>query len=138
MRKVFVLFGIFLMSSVFAQTWDDYILEVRGDTVVVKDYVDMGQTASTLHQAIELDPSPTAGRVYELRVNGYYPLASNPTTPADRAVTIAGADYTRMVVNDSPDLPPIVCGFWLNSGGINFANDLTIRNAIVKSVNRIR
>ena len=131
MRKVFlllVLLVIFSMSSVFAQSWDDYILEVRGDTVVIKDYVDMGQTASTLSQAIELDPSPPAGRVYELRVNGYYPLASNPTTPADKAVTIAGTDHTRMVVNDSPDSPPVICGFWLNSGGINFANDLTVKN----------
>ena len=134
MRKVFlllVLFVIFSMSSVFAQTWDDYILEVRGDTVVIKDYIDMGQTANTLNQAIELDPSPPAGRVYELRVNGYYPLASNPTTPADRAVTIAGADYTRMVVNDSPDFPPVICGFLGNSGGISFANDLTVKNASV-------
>ena len=101
MKKVFlllVLFVIFSMSSVLAQTWDDYVLEVRGDTVVVKDYVDMGQTASTLNQAIELDPSPPAGRVYELRVNGYYPLFSNPTTPANRAVTIAGADCTRMII----------------------------------------
>ena len=61
MRKVFlllVMLVIISMSSVFAQTWDDYILEVRGDTVVVKDYVDMEQTASTLNQAIELDPNP--------------------------------------------------------------------------------
>lgn len=83
------------------------------------------------NQAIELDSSPPAGRVYELRVNGYYPLASNPTTPADRAVAIAGADYTRMVVNDSPDFPPVVCGFLGNAGGIRFANDLTVKNAIV-------
>ena len=136
MKKEFlllVLFVILSMSSVLAQTWDDYILEVRGDTVVVKDYVDMEQTASTLNQTIELDTSPPAGRIYELRVNGYYPLASNPTTPADRAVTIAGADYTRMVVNDSPDSPPVICGFWLNSGGINFANDLTIKNVSLMS-----
>jgi len=134
MKKIFVLLVlvvIFLSPSLFAQTWDDYILEVRGDTVVIKDYVDMGQEVNTLNQAIDLDPSPQAGRVYELRVNGYYPLASNPTTPADRAVTIAGADYTPMVVNDSPDLPPIVCGFGLNYGGISVANDLTIKNAVV-------
>ena len=96
MRKVFlllVMLVLFSISSVFAQTWDDYILEVRGDTAVVKDYGDMEQTASTINEAIALDPAPVpAGRVYELRVNGYYPLSSNPTTPADRAVTIAGAD----------------------------------------------
>ncbi|MEJ2049654.1 MAG: T9SS type A sorting domain-containing protein, partial [Calditrichota bacterium] len=51
--------------------------------------------------------------------------------PADRAVIIAGADYTRMVVNHSPDLPPVICGFNGNSGGISFANDLTVKNAIV-------
>jgi len=130
MRKIsqLVLVVFLPMSILFAQTWDDYILETRGDTVVVKDYNDMEQTASTLNYAIELDPSPPAGRVYELKVNGYYPLASNPTTPADRAITIAGADYTRMVVNDNPESPPIICGYWLSSGGINFANDLTIKN----------
>jgi hypothetical protein len=134
MKKVFllpVLSVIFSMSFVFAQPWtgNDYIAEIRGDTVVVKDYVDMAQTANTLNQVIELDLDPPAGRIYELRVNGYYPLGSNLTTPADRAVTIAGADYTRMVVNDSPDLPPVICGFMGNAGGINFANDLTVKNA---------
>jgi hypothetical protein len=135
MRKVFLLPIIsvfFTMSSLFAQIlddWHDYINEIRGDTIVVKDYIDMAQTANSLNQVIELDSFPPAGRVYELMVNGYYPLASNPTTPADRAVTIAGADYTRMVVNDSPDLPPVICGFMGNSGGINFANDLTVKNA---------
>jgi len=131
MRKIFllpVLIVIFFMSSVVAQTWEDYISEVRGDTVVVKDYFDMEETASTLNKAIELDTNPPAGRIYELRVSGYYPLLSNPTIPADRAVTIAGADYTRMVVNDSPESLPVICGFWLNSGGINFMNDLTIKN----------
>jgi hypothetical protein len=37
------------------------------------------------------------------------------------------------VVNDSPDSPPVICGFWLNSGGINFANDLTIKNVSLMS-----
>ncbi|MEJ2629212.1 MAG: hypothetical protein P8078_11720 [bacterium] len=56
MKKVFLplfLLVIFFRSSVLAQTWDDYIHEVRGDTVVVKDYVDMGQEANTLNQVME-------------------------------------------------------------------------------------
>lgn len=133
MRKVFLLFVmlvIFSMSSAFAQTWEDYILETRGDTVVVKDYGDMSQTENTLNQAIALDASPPAGRVYELRVNGYYPLSTNPTTPADRAIIIAGADRRRLVVNDDENsAPPIICGFGGNSGGISFQNDLTVKNA---------
>ena len=80
MGKVFlllVMLVLFSMTSVFAQPWwdgwPDYILEVRGDTAVVKDYGDMEQTASTINEAIALDPAPVpAGRVYELRVNGYY------------------------------------------------------------------
>jgi hypothetical protein len=134
MKKVFLLHVLLVICSisfVFAQplTGNDYIAEVRGDTVVVKDYIDMGQTANTLNQAIELDLDPPTGRVYELRVNGYYPLASNLTTPADRAVTIAGADYTRIVVNDSLDLLPVICGFSGNAGAIIFANNLTVKNA---------
>jgi hypothetical protein len=139
MGKVFllpVMVVLFSMTSVFAQVWDgwpDYILEMRGDTAVIKDYDDMEQEASTLSQAIALDEDAAAGLVYELRVNGYYPLASNLTTPTDRAITIAGADYTYtpMVINDSEDFPPIICGFGGNSGGISFQNDLTVKNASV-------
>ena len=134
MRKVLlpvVMLVIFSVSFVFAQSWPDYILETRGDTVVVKDYSDM-EVASTLNQAIELDPAPVpAGRVYELHVNGYYPLSTSPTTPSDRAVIIAGADYTPMVMSESENLPPVICGFAANSGSINCANDLTVKNATV-------
>ena len=127
-----VILVILSRSSVFAQNLGDvYIEAIRGDTLVIRDFFDLAEDATILENVFALDDAAPVGRVYELKVNGYYPLASNLTTPADRAVIIAGADYTRMVVNHSPDLPPVICGFNGNSGGISFANDLTVKNAIV-------
>ena len=133
MKKVIIvcvtIIFLMLQHSAFSQTLSDYISAVNGDTLVIKDYYDMDNQANSLNFAMFLDSVDVpAGRVYELKTNGYYPLATNPTTPADRAVIIAGSDHTRMVVNDSPDSPPVICGFMLNSGGINFANDLTVKN----------
>jgi hypothetical protein len=133
MKKVIIvcvtIIFLMLQHSAFTQTLSDYISAVKGDTLVIKDYYDMDNQANSLNNAMILDSVDVpAGRVYELKTNGYYPLAKNPTTPADRAVIIAGSDYTRMVVNDSPDSPPVICGFMLNTGGINFANDLTVKN----------
>ena len=105
------------LSPMLAQELNDYVEAVRGDTLVIRDFFDMNEDATILENVFALDDAAPVGRVYELKVNGYYPLASNLTTPADRAVIIAGADYTRMVVNHSPDLPPVICGFNGNSGG---------------------
>ena len=43
MRKLLLLFVISLflpLSSVFSQTFEDYVLEFRGDTAVIKDFFD--------------------------------------------------------------------------------------------------
>ena len=126
-----------LQHSAFAQALSDYISAVKGDTLVIKDYYDMDNQANSLNNVMILDSVDVpAGRVYELKTNGYYPLVKNPTTPADRAVIIAGSDYTRMVVNDSPDSPPVICGFMMNSGGIYFANDLTVKNVSLMPASR--
>jgi hypothetical protein len=137
MRKAVLLFVVFLLvsvSSFYAQTLNDYVSEVRGDTLVIKDYIDMSES-STLTSAVTLDTAPPAGRVYMLKANGYYPLATNLSTPAERAVIIVGADKTRLAVNkNASSAPPLICGSVVeggssNSGGINFGNDLTIKNA---------
>jgi hypothetical protein len=133
MKKVMLVYVVMLIlipqHLAVSQTLSDYISAVNGDTLVIKDYYDMDNQPNSLYYAILLDNVDVpAGRVYELKTNGYYPLAMNPTTPADRAVIIAGANDTRMVVNDNPDRPPIICGSAANSGGINFADDLTVKN----------
>ena len=57
-----------------------------------------------------------AGRVYELKANGYYPLQNNPTTL--RNTVIVGEDNTSVVKNENAaSRPPLICGagwqWWL-------------------------
>ncbi|MFA7710994.1 MAG: T9SS type A sorting domain-containing protein, partial [Candidatus Neomarinimicrobiota bacterium] len=113
---------------------DDYIAEVKGDTLVIKDFGDMEpDAAGSLREAVVADSVEVpAGRVYELKANGYYPLSTNLTTPATRAVVIVGADDTRLVQNaNASSAPPIICGFGSNTGGISFQNDLTVKNCSI-------
>ena len=100
-----VVLGLFLTTAVFAQNnLMDFFLEQKGDTLVIKDYFDMPDVAGSLKSAIDADSiSVPAGRVYELKAGGYYPLSSNVTTPATRPVVIVGADNTRLVNNDEVD-----------------------------------
>ena len=92
MRKVLLPFIVLLLISLsasFAQTLMDYVSEVRGDTLVIKDYTDMGGEASSLNNVLLVDTDAPAGRVYELKAGGWYPQAAGVTTP-DRPVVIVG------------------------------------------------
>jgi hypothetical protein len=125
------------LSSVFSQTftdWHDYIKAVKGDTLVIKDYNDMGGVANSLTNVLNLDTANVpAGRVYELEATGYYPLTANPTTAA-RGVVIVGADNTRLVNNTNANsAPPLLCGSTIqgggaNTGGLNWGGNLTVKN----------
>jgi hypothetical protein len=122
------------LSPMLAQTLDDYVESQRGDTLVIKDFFDMGQDATIIEQIFALDDAAPAGRVYELKTNGYYPMSANPQTPA-RPVTIIGQDYTRVVnANDPAAAQPKICGYSGNSGGITFNDDLTVKNCAVYQV----
>jgi len=112
------------IGSVFPQTLNDYISAVKGDTLVIKDYYDINNQPNSLNYAMLLDSVDVpAGRVYELKANGYYPLASNPTTL--RNTVIVGEDNRILVNNnDAGSAPPLICG----SGGIHAAHNLTIKN----------
>jgi hypothetical protein len=94
---------------------------MRGDTAVIKDFSDKGSTASTLTSALNLDTiNVPAGRVYMLKTNGYYPLASNITTSSKRTVVIVGADNTRLVNNkNAMSAPPLICGSTITGAGSN-------------------
>ena len=135
MRKVLILFlGLFLISltTSFAQGYMDFVKEVKGDTLVVKDFTDMGEVASSLTNVIIADSENVpAGRVYELSAYGWYPLGTNINTPSDRPVTIVGDDNTRLV-NNTGAAPPLISGFvnegTPNSGGLTYQNDFTMKN----------
>jgi len=120
------------VSSAFSQTLMDYVDEVRGDTLVIKDFRDSNEYNS-LNQALTLDTDGVpAGRVYMLKTNGYYPLISNPVT--QRPTVIVGEDNTIFVNNhDAGADPPLICGTtaesgMVNTGSIGYMHDLTVKN----------
>jgi len=134
MKKVLLPFIVLLLisfSNSFAQGFMDYVKEVKGDTLVVKHYLDMESQASSLNEVILQDTEAPAGRVYELQTGGWYPQAASVTTP-DRPVVIVGANNTPVVNNDDPlASPPIISGINANPGGITWGNDVTVKNTSV-------
>ncbi len=137
MKKAVLPFIAFLLISVypvFAQSLMDYVAEVRGETLVIKDYFDMNFQPSSIINAVELDTEAPAGRVYMLKSDGYYPLSRGFNVPAARPVVIEGEDNTRLVVSTKDAMPPILCGYTsegsTNTGGISFQNNLTVKNVI--------
>jgi Secretion system C-terminal sorting domain len=141
MKKIllpFLLLVLISTSTMYAQTLMDYVLQVKGDTLVIKDFLDMGQISNSLKNALSLDTgSVPAGRVYELKANGYYPLANDITTSTQRPTVIVGEDATRLVNNkNAASAPPVICGSTISGGGSNtgkifFSNDLTIKNCSI-------
>ena len=135
MKKVLLLFTVTLLlpiASVFSQTLSDYVKQVKGDTLVIKDYYEMNNQQNSLYQAMTLDTGNVpAGRVYELKANGYYPLQNNPTTL--RNTVIVGEDNTMVVENENAaSRPPLICGAdrqgGTNTAAINVTHDLTVKN----------
>jgi Secretion system C-terminal sorting domain len=141
MKKIllpFMLLVLISTSRICAQTLMDYVLSVKGDTLVIKDFSDMGQKSNSLTNALNLDTlNVPAGRVYMLKANGYYPLATNITTSTKRPTVIVGADPTRLVNNKNANsAPPVICGSTIegqgsNTGQLSFANDLTVKNCSI-------
>jgi hypothetical protein len=135
MRKLqlFVTMLVLLMASLaFSQTLMDYVAEQRGDTLVIKDYSDMGGLNNSLYFAMTLDiENVPAGRVYMLKTSGYYPLLNSPNTL--RPTVIVGQTSTPLVQIDDPNtLLPLVCGAvsgdQTNTGGIGPNHNLTMKN----------
>ena len=138
-HKLLLLTGavLFLFCVAGAQTFNDYVTTMKGDTAVIKDYADMANEASTLTSALNLDTlNVPAGRVYMLKKNGYYPLLTSPTSSTTRPVVVVGEDFTRLVQNkDANSAPPVICGFrntgGNNTGGFNIGGDLTVKNCSI-------
>jgi hypothetical protein len=138
MRKLRLLSILLLIPSsiLVSQSLMDYVSAVRGDTLVIKDYNEMGQQSNSLSNVMHLDSVDVpAGRVYMLKANGFYPLLTNPTTR--RATRIVGEDNTILVNNKNANsAPPVICGAMLNGmgwnmGGINVAHELTVKNCSI-------
>jgi hypothetical protein len=65
---LFMTLGILFSVSVSAQTWDDVIKEVKGDTAVVFGFTGSGQIVNTLWYAVKGDTTATGERTNPNRV----------------------------------------------------------------------
>ena len=137
MKKVFSLFILLIILIPFTptlpQTLIDYIKEVKGDTLVIKDYSDMNNQPNSLYWAISLDTVKVpANRVYELQAGGLYPLSNIITSSAKHPTVIVGSDPTIVVNNkNAASSPPLICTDNSYLGwtcGIEAGGDLTIKN----------
>ena len=119
---------LFCIGSAYSQNLNDYIESVKKDTLVIKDYYDMEKEPNSLYYALLYDTTDIhTKRVYELKINGYYPLSINPTTRIN--TVIVGQDNRALVqINEAGSAPPLICGYEAGSGGIQAEHDLTIKN----------
>ncbi|HBQ60574.1 MAG TPA: hypothetical protein DD671_13370, partial [Balneolaceae bacterium] len=125
----FVFFG---MMSSDAQTIEDYIIEQRGDTLVVKDY-QLTQSPHTLSELVEIDTLAPSSRVYELISGGWYLTTFRVKVANNRPLRIIGEDDTPHVVSKSEKRPPIVAGMQIGDMGCSgsffeLRSNTTIKN----------
>ena len=142
MRKLLYFLTVILMSpmgSAFPQTLSNYVSEVKGDTLVVKDYYEMDLESNSLYWVLTLDTLDVpSGRVYELKASGFYPIDDNLVT--QRNTIIYGKNIGTMVKpDDDIAYPPLICGSTYNgsqnTGSIIVKHDLTISNCNIVPVN---
>ncbi len=125
---------------------EDYVSEVRGDTLVIKNFFEAGGVASTLGAVIQADTDAgnvPEGRVYLLRAGSNGTLESgNPSLylfdaaipEQGRPITIVGEYCGLMVQGESPDCrPPTIAGYQDAAGTAVLAtiavnDDLTLKN----------
>ena len=149
MNRSLLTFGAAALMAFGANAQDplnDFVLETRGDTLVIADFFDADGTASTLGAVIAADTQAgnvPAGRVYLLQSgsngdlnNGDLSLYLFDTgiTEQGRSLTIVGESCGIMVQADDPNCrPPTISGFTDGSGNPQFATfsvdgDLTLKN----------
>ena len=142
MTQIVVLLALMVLMltpTSYCQTLMDYVLAQRGDTLVIKDYADLGNKPNSLYEALLLDTSNVpAGRVYELQAGGWYPLQNNPSTSSKHSTVIVGSDPTMVVTNkNAASSPPLISGYaagsFSNTGYISANCDLTIKNCALTS-----
>ncbi len=134
MKKFFILFivmALLPLTTVVAQSLEDYIAEHRGDSLVIKDDYAYG-AQNTLYSVINADTlNVPAGRVYVLQTNGYYSQVNNITSSANRKTIIMGENQ-ESVKTSKGAAPPVICGAVREAGnttgGIGTGYDLLVKN----------
>lgn len=137
MKKLMVLLICMIgsYSLLYAQTIDDYIVEERGDTLVVKDFSAMDNEPNALADLVEIDDDAPDTRVYELVSGGFYFHTRQIAVSNDRPLHVAGADDTPHVMSTSETRPATIVGTQvgdtdLNGGFFSFNTDVTVKNII--------
>jgi hypothetical protein len=140
-----VSFGIVSTS---AQTLNDFIDEVRGDTLVVKNLIDMEGEYNSLINAIQYDTDAPETRVYMLkRGTGAIPSLylqdvgnNNPFIAPTRPLTIVGPYVGPMVQGTAEQgRPPLIAGgetqdaTGITFGFIQIRRPFTLKNLAVQS-----
>lgn len=142
MKNLIRFFGACLLLlplvSAFPQGVMHYVKAQSGDTLLLKDYYDMSDSANSLYLAIFSDTvGLPSDRVYQLKTGGYYPLVNGPSTTTLQPTTIVGQISTPLVENTvAAQYPPIICGYAVSGGttqtpGITANNNFLIANCIV-------
>ncbi|MGA7719698.1 MAG: T9SS type A sorting domain-containing protein [Ignavibacteriaceae bacterium] len=136
--RVFGLFFLLFLPSVFAQTLSDYVLSQSGDTLVIKDDTDYG-SPNTLYSVLSIDTVAPADRVYELHNGGIYSLVNTPTTSSSQRAIIMGPIQTSIKLSQSTLPPPVLQGAVYqggsSTGGINSGYDLLLKNIDIEEAN---
>ncbi len=129
---------LFIAHTAIAQTLDDYVSEVRGDTLVIKTYSENDLQPDALVNAIDLDVDAPATRVYELKRGGLYWVTAAIASPTDRELNISGEGNIPVQTGDDELGPPIFSGTTLdgtpfNGGMIAVNGDVTLKNGMFLS-----
>ncbi|NLT52155.1 MAG: T9SS type A sorting domain-containing protein [Ignavibacteria bacterium] len=142
MKKMMLLCSLFvlLQVSAFGQAYMPYVDEVRGDTLVIKDYYDMGEVPNSLYDAINADSIDVpAGRVYLLKNYGWYPVTSNPVSKQGVKMIIMGEINESLKKSQNADGPAVFSGYVGEStnsiGNLNSGGDLLVKNIIANAGN---
>ena len=140
MRRVLEVFTIAMLwgfGTVHAQEVADYVTTQRGDTLVVKDFVDMDYIANSLADLVEIDSLAPEGRVYELKSGGLYFHTRSISVTNNRELIIAGEDNTSIASSsaDEENYPPRIIGTEIgdenrNGSFISYYSNTTIKNII--------
>jgi hypothetical protein len=137
MKKLLLLLvvaALLPMYAMYSQSLSDVTKQIKGDTLVIKTFDEMGNAPNSLYVALFADTnSVPAGRVYELQTNGWYPNANGPNSSGKRKTVIYGETAKPQVTNTDPNAaPPMVTGYSdgtsSNPNGIAGNGDLTIKN----------
>lgn len=146
MTRTLLTLGVVALMAYGANAQDplsDYVLETRGDTLVIADFFDAGGVPSTLGAVIAADTNAPDGRVYMLHAGSNGSLDSGNIAlylldaaigAQGRPLTIVGENCGLMVQGDDPNCrPPTISGYTDASGtgvnpSISVDQDLTLKN----------